>query len=226
MNLIVPEGVELAGGVSPADWVVERLWPWRSGQIQVGSVMPEGFDAYVRIQHEPGPLEDAEGSLPREQLIGLRAALEPFTNTPDQSWFCVWAGYGMLTGGTLLVAEPRGRIGRWWAHRRARREADRRAAREAELLAAVPQVRAENRQYFLFRGPLGTAELEFDGWYQSPNLWWPDDRAWCVATEIDLSWTYVGGSRECIDRIMATPQLKAREVVLQDPLVDRPLGRV
>ena len=102
MNLIVPEGVELAGGVSPADWVVERLWPWRSGQIQVGSVMPEGFDAYVRIQHEPGPLEDAEGSLPREQLIGLRAALEPFTNTPDQSWFCVWAGYGMLTGGTLL----------------------------------------------------------------------------------------------------------------------------
>ncbi len=29
----------------------------------------------------------------------------------------------------------------------------------------------------------------------APNLWWPDDRAWCVATEIDLAWTYVGDQR-------------------------------
>lgn len=35
----------------------------------------------------------------------------------------------------------------------------------------------------------------------TPSLWWPDDRTWCVATEIDFRWTYVGGSQVCINEI-------------------------
>jgi hypothetical protein len=31
-----------------------------------------------------------------------------------------------------------------------------------------------------------------------PNIWWPADRTWCVATEIDYRWTYVGGGVGCI----------------------------
>jgi len=45
--------------------------------------------------------------------------------------------------------------------------------------------------------------------WQSPNLCWPDDRAWCVATEIDLPETYVAGSEDCIERIQADDQLEA-----------------
>jgi hypothetical protein len=44
----------------------------------------------------------------------------------------------------------------------------------------------------------------------SPNLWWPDDRAWCVATEIDLAWTYVGGPAALISDVLANPRLEAQ----------------
>jgi hypothetical protein len=44
--------------------------------------------------------------------------------------------------------------------------------------------------------------------WQSANLWWPDDRASCVATEIDFAWTYVGGSDELIDELVHHPDLE------------------
>jgi hypothetical protein len=53
------------------------------------------------------------------------------------------------------------------------------------------------------------------GW-QSPNLWWPDDRAWCVATEIDLMSTYLGGSRGCVQAIIEHPQVEAAAVEPSD----------
>ncbi|WP_261379241.1 hypothetical protein [Rhodococcus rhodochrous] len=46
----------------------------------------------------------------------------------------------------------------------------------------------------------------------SPNLWWPQDRAWCVATNIDLMASYVGGSRQCVEAILASSDLEAFEV--------------
>ena len=50
----------------------------------------------------------------------------------------------------------------------------------------------------------------------SPNLWWPDDRAWCVATEIDLAWTYVGGSGALISDVLASPSLEAQPAAPDD----------
>jgi hypothetical protein len=45
---------------------------------------------------------------------------------------------------------------------------------------------------------------------QGPNLWWPVDRAWCVASEIDLPWTFVGGSTKLIDAVIGAHDLNAR----------------
>jgi hypothetical protein len=42
----------------------------------------------------------------------------------------------------------------------------------------------------------------------SCNLWWPDDHAWCVATEIDLDSTYVGASEACIEELLANSKLE------------------
>ena len=44
---------------------------------------------------------------------------------------------------------------------------------------------------------------------RSPNLWWPDDRAWCVGTEIDFNWSYIGGSSACIEQILSDSELEA-----------------
>ena len=44
---------------------------------------------------------------------------------------------------------------------------------------------------------------------QSAALWWPADRAWCVATDVDLVSSYVAGSAACIAEVLATPGLEA-----------------
>lgn len=45
--------------------------------------------------------------------------------------------------------------------------------------------------------------------WQSVNLWWPEDRAWCVATEIDFLSTYVGGSAAAVAAVLADDDLEA-----------------
>jgi hypothetical protein len=50
-----------------------------------------------------------------------------------------------------------------------------------------------------------------------PNLWWPNDRAWFVATEIDLVSTYVGGSADLVRAIVASPEIEAFEVAADGP---------
>nr|WP_064439602.1 hypothetical protein [Hoyosella altamirensis] len=59
----------------------------------------------------------------------------------------------------------------------------------------------------VFRGAVFDAGRTFQ--HESPNLWWSDDRDWCVASDIDLMATYVGGSLACIEDLLATPRLEA-----------------
>jgi hypothetical protein len=79
------------------------------------------------------------------------------------------------------------------------------------------------REYLLFEGPLAAvAELGgFVTWdpgedrsfeRQTPSLWWPDDRVWCVGNEIDASFTCIGGSRALIDELLADPELEVLEL--------------
>lgn len=48
--------LEFATDPSVAESIVERLWPWGPESsverlMQVGSLLPEGFEAYARILH-------------------------------------------------------------------------------------------------------------------------------------------------------------------------------
>jgi hypothetical protein len=52
----------------------------------------------------------------------------------------------------------------------------------------------------------------FDGWFQSPSLWWPEDRSWFVHTEVDGMSTYLGGSRAVVDRLVGEQVLESFEV--------------
>jgi hypothetical protein len=87
------------------------------------------------------------------------------------------------------------------------------AFRWDEELERTPRVRVPNRSYFLIRGSLVSAcAFPVGGAGLTPNLWHPDDRAWCVATEIDGYSTYVAGSRDTIDDVLDAPDLEAVEV--------------
>jgi hypothetical protein len=132
------------------------------------------------------------GNLPPSLLKALCEALAEHTSTAGCCYFCLWEGYG-------------------WAD---------------ELRAAVPEtqrVRLPHRDYLLFEGPLeGAAEF---GWSvgdhlvsQSPNLFWPEDRSWCVASEIDLNCTLVGGSVALMEHLAADPRLEVWRVGAEDPV--------
>jgi hypothetical protein len=75
-----------------------------------------------------------------------------------------------------------------------------------------PQLRLLHREYHLFSGPLAAARTTYDAGpfaRQSANLWWPADQAWCVASEIDHAWSYVGGAAPLIAGILADRRLDA-----------------
>jgi hypothetical protein len=74
-----------------------------------------------------------------------------------------------------------------------------------------PRVQLPGRDYLLFVGPLAAVPSLVDAQEgRTPNLWWPDDHAWCVASEIDLPWTYVGGSAALIAGLLADARVEAQ----------------
>lgn len=125
--------------------------------------------------------EPNEGSAPPPVLAALCTLLAPHTGDPDACWFGVWSGFG-------------------WDYR-----------------VGVPETKSissRDREWDLFRAPLNAMRrcfLESGLTHQSVNLVWPEDRSWCVATEIDLVSTYVGGSAGLISAIVASATLEAWE---------------
>ena len=148
------------------------------------------------------------GSLPLEQLVALGGILTPYTTTPERCWCCVWEGYGQLSGG------------------KARAMLTRRGTAPQYLPSLAPpevvdgprvSIRNTDRAYFLLHGPLAEVGGLFDFLgLQSPNVWWPEDRAWCVATEIDFAWTYIGGGAEAIEAVLDDPRLEALPAKVTD----------
>jgi hypothetical protein len=84
------------------------------------------------------------------------------------------------------------------------------------------ELRLPDREYLLLEGPLSASvEVSHEDRLmasQSPNLLWPADRAWFVASEIDFDSTLVGGAEDLIGAILADPGLDAWPVGPDDSL--------
>jgi hypothetical protein len=152
-----------------------------------------------------------DGNLPAELLRILCATLADHTSTPSSCWFCLWDGYGWLHGSpSVAIMSNHGSI-------------PVPPAFPAEVLKG-PRVRLPGRDYLLFTGPLAAApQLGWTDPYgfffpQSPNLFWPHDHAWCVASEIDLCCTLVAGSDALAQALVDDPRLEAWRVQPADPI--------
>jgi hypothetical protein len=150
-------------------------------------------------------------------MAALGSALAPHTSTPDDCVFCFWVGSGVWGSdngetyyGHLSDEENEALNGpireRW--------------ARERAAEAHIPQLHLPARDHYVFTGPLGrTARpFRFGWWEQSPSMWWPADRAWFVATEVDGFSTYVGGSRAAVAAVLDSSELEAIEVTPRTPM--------
>lgn len=159
-------------------------------------------------EEEPDP-----GTLAPTVLSGLVDALAPHTGTPGHCWFAVWDGYGepgpqaqaVFTGPDDAADE---------------------SAKPRILppllppgMASRPKVRWPEHPYLLLTGPLDAAgELGMTLYDQSPSLFWPDDRAWLVATDVDLDSTYIGGSAALVRDLLGDERLEAVPASAADPV--------
>ncbi len=150
----------------------------------------------VRARDHPGA-EPGTGSLPLPVARVMVEVLRGQTKAPESCRLAVWEGWGGLrTDGFVITA---------------------------------PAFDLPHRRYFLLSGPIEAVLESVEEpparvvqlglpWphYQSASIWWPNDRAWCVATEIDFQSTYVGASRACINAMVEDDRLEVYEVQPSD----------
>ena len=147
------------------------------------------------------------GSLYFNDARSLVATARQFTDTPEQCWCCIWHGYGTTRVPFVFPGEPT----------------------SPPLPPLIPvevqdgaKVHTDYRDYFLYEESLDDSFMKAVEYLEghSPNLWWPADRAWCVASEIDLNSTYVGGSAAFIDAIIKSADIEAFEVASADSVFE------
>jgi hypothetical protein len=201
-RLLHPAEEPLHGGERVVRWTKVAAWsglPLRPGSqfhsIALPRARPEGEAPWT----SQGP---HRGSLYPPDAVVLAEILRDWTTTPQRCWFCVWDGYGW-DGGVYLTASDGAAAAKPSCGRRSDPvPADVRGGSRVEL---------PNRDYLLFCGPVeaALATVGLGGEQQVANLWWPQDRAWFVATEIDLAWTYVGGPAGLIGQLLAETRIEA-----------------
>jgi hypothetical protein len=164
-----------------------------------------------------------EGHLESDNCHALYDVLASWTSTPGVCWMGIWEGFGTLyapSGGAVGLARSRRRR----KSAETTTDPDFHAAlasweEAADAVRAAPRFHHPGRDYLLARGScaavclLGSRPLSI-----TPNLVWPEDRAWCVATEIDFDSTLVAATHECAHTLLADDRLEALEVGPADRL--------
>jgi hypothetical protein len=181
----------------------ERLVRWT--QVAAWSGMPLHRDAQFHsvalppVRPEaPAPWQSQgpeEGCLYLPDAEVLAGLAREWTAMPRQCWFCVWDGYGWEATTFARPGEHSVRL----------------PDPVPTTVRSGPRVRLPHRDYLLYAGPVEavTTIAPLSQSAQTPNLWWPADRAWCVATDIDLPWTYIGGPAGLIERILGDNRIEA-----------------
>ncbi len=149
---------------------------------------------------------------------------ERHTSSPDQAWFAIWEGHGFDKVTTHIAhREPIGdEAMRGLDRERTRlRAEDRRNAAIRSALDEIPRFDLPHRSYYLMEGPV-TAVTHlgypgFDGW-RNPDLIWPDDRRWFVATDVDFWSLYIGGDDDFTTELARGVPTPAEPVGLDRPL--------
>lgn len=161
-----------------------------------------------------------QGRLPLAEFALICQSLAAHTLTPADTFVGVWEGWGDLHPGSAMryltltsddENTPAVDVDLPWV--------------DPEVSVAIlrgPLLDLPYRRYVLLAADV--RELTDQSWVRTaglgwrsgfgptPNVLWPADRAWFLATEIDYDSTVIGGSRALIDAIVGHPELEAAEV--------------
>jgi hypothetical protein len=217
--------------VAPASWIAGRLHAFGR---DIRSVIPEGYAAYARVFHPVTTsrwrrerwteIARRNGRIahPEMQFHMIRRPVgQPAPGLPERGDGPSWGSLPPEERSALvdLLRPATGTPERcwfcvWdgWA--------------DLDDHGVPARVELPGRTYLLAVGPLelATSSICAPPFDRSPNLWWPDDREWFVATEVDFAWTYVGGPESLIERVLADERLEALPARLTDkPFYDSDL---
>jgi hypothetical protein len=204
--------------VSVADWVVRADAAW----TVLATQGPPGFEAYATVRFDA---EEADPYRPDPDLVALVTRLAAdHTRTPDRCWFALWEGWGELEGSGRVYAEmdPHRLFGRLFRPPRPTQVAP---AFDRSVLDAPRADLAGDRAYLLFSGSAADvgdwgARPPRPGWpadLPQASFTWPQDRAWCLASDVDPDWFTVGGSRALVEAVLARPDLRAEPATYGSP---------
>ena len=199
----------------PVTWQEVADW---SGRVFHPLAQFEKMSIPVTPNPGPPPFDSAPrlGRLVPSVCDVLVGELAKLTQTPSNCYFGIWDCGGIMTaGGSTMV--------RAFANDDDE-SPDEQADFDAALaswqndVAGLPRFEHPDRTYLLGRGPIGMAS-ELDrhplapGSWQTlglpPQIWWPEDRAWVVASEIDFDSTLVATTIAGAEALIACEGIEA-----------------
>ena len=220
---LVWQAHDVVDDVSTGDWVTAALPRF---DATIGSLVPPIYPAYTRVLHPAMRVVSDSGEQVPVRWTEVAAATSAVIH-PIVEWFSLLhAGISRGAGdGKGTVWDDAPEIGDmpeeqfvalaavlaghtdtpddcWFGFWEGRG-----AAQSLGLPRFGPRMTIPNRESFLLtHGTVHDAVRTLDSW--GPNLWWPQDRAWFVATDIDLMSTYIGSSVDCARVLRACPELE------------------
>jgi len=220
--MIFGDEVTSAATTAAAAWIS----PARRGPTgTVGGLVPNAYASMIRL-HAPPPKPDDWWAAYRDLYEVVADIGARHTSHPDRAWFAVWEGHGFDTV-TRQVAwldppvDDADRRARDAQRATLRTENRRRTAAIGAELDMVPRFALPDRTYYLMAGPVAAVAGLWDpstGHWLNPDLFWPDDRRWFVATDVDFWSLYVGGSNDLIAELARSVVTPTEIVTLADQL--------
>jgi hypothetical protein len=203
-------------------WHPEAQWGALSGNASGDIELGDGW-----LVAEP-----SRGRLPLTQLAAICEVL--LMHGPPEVMLGLWEGWGDLhpgSGSRFLALNSEPLTPRQLRSQEERLHSEHAASVDPEVaraLSAGTLLELPGRNYVLLAAHLGefldtdwvsTAGIGWHfGWGPTPNLIWPADRSWLLASEIDFDSTLVGGSRAIVDAVLADERLEVAEVTADTDL--------
>ena len=210
--------------LSPAAWLVDALRPARRGTV--ASLVPAGFPAHARVLH-PAVRYDGDDDVDvrwdevaayngttAHRLMQWPGVTGSWDYVGDEDQPDVWndtPAPGHLPAHVAVVLAT--------ALTGATSTPDRCWFGACDETAAGPRLVLPSCELLLVTGPitLAAANMAAEPQEQGPALWWPEDRAWCVATDPELMSTYVAGPAAVVDALLAS-RLEVHPAAPGDPV--------
>jgi hypothetical protein len=205
-----------------ADWVAGAC---RGVWGTVGALVPNQYPLILHA-HAPEPDIVDWWSQYSELFRTIATIGEQHTSDPERAWFAVWEGHGFDTTTSHYSwqgpVDDATRQALEQKRSRLRIENERRNAATRAALHTVPRFDLPHRSYYLLAGPVTAAtqvrEPGSPGRWQRPDLFWPDDRRWFVATDVDFWSLYIGGDHDFISELARSAPTPSETVTLDHQL--------